>query len=65
MGGLVFTNRTAKLANGEHAEKIREFLKEFKEVVSRDGLDIVDRRKNLGALSKLGLTKKNVEDEIR
>lgn len=33
-------------------------------MISRDGLDIIDRRKNLGALSKLGLAKKNVEDEI-
>jgi hypothetical protein len=44
---------------------IRNFLIEFKKiVVTGRGLDIVPRRENLDALSDLGLTKKNLKEEI-
>lgn len=46
-------------------EGIRRFLREFKEIATgRRGIDIVDRRKNMQALAKLGLTKKNCREEI-
>jgi len=44
---------------------IINFLNEFKKiVVIGRGLDIVSRRENLDALSDLGLTKKNLKEEI-
>jgi hypothetical protein len=44
---------------------IRNFLIEFKKIVVMGrGLDIVPRRENLDALSDLGLTKKNLKEEI-
>jgi hypothetical protein len=44
---------------------IKNFLIEFKKiVVTGRGLDIVPRRENLDALSDLGLTKKNLKEEI-
>lgn len=44
---------------------IRDFLLEFKRImVTGRGLDIVNRRENLEALAKLGLTKKNLREEI-
>jgi hypothetical protein len=45
--------------------EIREFLLQFKKIiVAGRGLDIVNRRGNIEALAKLGLTKKNLKDEI-
>ena len=45
--------------------EVRDFLLEFKKIVtSGRGLDIVSRRENLDALAKLGLTKKNLKEEI-
>jgi len=44
---------------------VRDFLMEFKKIaVTGRGLDIVNRRENLDALAKLGLTKKNLKEEI-
>ena len=44
---------------------IKNFLIEFKKIVATGrGLDIVPRRENLDALSDLGLTKKNLKEEI-
>lgn len=44
---------------------IYNFLKEFKRIGTQGrGIDIVNRRKNLAALSKLGLTKQNCKEEI-
>lgn len=46
-------------------EKVGEFLKEFKKIVTTGrGLDIIPRRDNIDALAKLGMTKKNRKDEI-
>jgi hypothetical protein len=45
--------------------EIRDFLLEFKRIVTTGrGLDIVNRRENIEALAKLGVTKKNLRDEI-
>jgi hypothetical protein len=45
--------------------EIRSFLLQFKKIVTEGrGLDIVNRRENLEALAKLGLTKKNLREEI-
>jgi hypothetical protein len=45
--------------------EIREFLVEFKKIVTTGrGLDIVNRRQNIDGLSKLGLTKKNLIEEV-
>ena len=44
---------------------IRDFLMEFKKIMVKGrGLDIVNRRENIDALAKLGLTKKNLKEEI-
>lgn len=43
---------------------VREFLIEFKGIVSSHGLHIVQRPVNKDALTELGLTKENVKDEI-
>ena len=44
---------------------IRDFLVEFKKIMVKGrGLDIVSRRENIDALAKLGLTKKNLIEEI-
>jgi hypothetical protein len=45
--------------------EVRDFLLQFKKImVTGRGLDIVNRRENLEALAKLGLTKKNLIEEI-
>lgn len=45
--------------------EIRSFLLQFKKIVTEGrGLDIVNRRENLEALANLGLTKKNLREEI-
>ena len=45
--------------------QVAVFLKEFKEIVTRErGLDVIDRRENLNALLSLGLTKSNCKHEI-
>jgi len=45
--------------------EIKDFLLEFKKIiVSGRGLDIVNRHENLEALVKLGLTKKNLKEEL-
>jgi len=45
--------------------EIRDFLLQFKKIVAEGrGLDIVNRRENIEALAKLGLTKKNLREEI-
>jgi len=44
---------------------IRDFLMEFKKIMVKGrGLDIVNRLENIDALAKLGLTKKNLKEEI-
>jgi hypothetical protein len=44
---------------------IRDFLIELKKIaVTGRGLDIVNRRENLDALAKLGLTKRNLKEEL-
>ena len=46
-------------------EAIRRFLREFKRIAtSGRGIDIVDRVKNMQALARLGLTKRNCREEI-
>ncbi len=46
-------------------ERIREFLKEFKEIASTGrGIDVIPRKKNQDALAELGLTRKNRTEEI-
>ena len=46
-------------------EAIRRFLREFKQISTAGrGIDIVDRKKNLQSLAKLGLTKKNCREVI-
>ena len=46
-------------------EKVREFLRELKKIVTTGrGLDVIPRRENIDALAELGLTKKNRKDEI-
>ena len=46
-------------------EKIRKFLKEFKEIASKGrGIDVIPRRENIDNLAQLGLTKKNRNEEI-
>ena len=45
--------------------EIRDFLVEFKRIIVKGrGLDIVNRRENIDALVKMGLTKKNLIEEI-
>ncbi len=45
--------------------EIRDFLMEFKKIMVKGrGLDIVNRRENIDALAKLGLTKKDLKEEI-
>jgi hypothetical protein len=45
--------------------EIRDFLLQFKKImVTGRGLDIVNRRENIEALAKLGLTKGNLREEI-
>lgn len=45
--------------------EIRDFLLQFKKIMATGrGLDIVNRRENIEALAKLGLTKKNLKEEI-
>ena len=45
--------------------EIRDFLLQFKKIVTTGrGFDIVNRRENIEALAKLGLTRKNLRDEI-
>jgi len=44
---------------------IRGFLKEFKKIaVTGRGLDIIPRRHTMEALAELGMTKKNLKEEI-
>ncbi len=46
-------------------EEIRSFLKELKEIASKErGIDVVSRRENIENLAQLGLTKKNRNEEI-
>jgi hypothetical protein len=46
-------------------EAIRRFLREFKHIATNGrGIDIVDRVKNMQALARLGLTKRNCREEI-
>jgi len=46
-------------------ESIRRFLREFKQIAtSGRGVDIIDRGKNIQALARLGLTKRNCREEI-
>jgi len=45
-------------------KRIRTFLREFKRIAVDRGIDVIPRRKNIIALSELGLTKKNRRDEI-
>ena len=46
-------------------EAIRRFLREFKHIAtSGRGIDIVDRQKNMQALARLGLTKRNCREGI-
>ena len=45
--------------------EIRDFLVEFKRIMAKGrGLDIVNRRENIDTLAKMGLTKKNLIEEI-
>ena len=45
--------------------EIRGFLLQFKKIVTEGrGLDIVSRRQNMEALARLGLTKKNLREEL-
>jgi hypothetical protein len=45
--------------------EIRDFLVEFKRIIVKGrGLDIVNRRENIDTLAKMGLTKKNLIEEI-
>ena len=45
--------------------EIRDFLLQFKKImVTGRGLEIVNRRENIEALARLGLTKKNLREEI-
>ena len=45
--------------------EIRDFLVEFKGIMAKGrGLDIVNRRENIDTLAKMGLTKKNLIEEI-
>jgi len=45
--------------------EIKEYLLKFKKImVSGRGLDIVNRHENIEALVKLGLTKKNLKEEL-
>jgi hypothetical protein len=51
--------------NEEQTKHVSDFLRQFKKIAtSGRGIDIVNRRKNLEFLSKLGLTRKNCKDEI-
>ena len=44
---------------------IRDFLVEFKGIMAKGrGLDIVNRRENIDTLAKMGLTMKNLIEEI-
>jgi len=45
-------------------DEIRNFLKEFKEIASKRGIDLVPRRETNENLAQLGLTKKNCKEEI-
>jgi hypothetical protein len=45
--------------------EIRDFLVEFKGIMVKGrGLDIVNRRENIDTLARMGLTKKNLIEEI-
>ena len=45
--------------------EIRDFLVEFKKIMTKGrGLDLVNRRENIDTLAKMGLTKKNLIEEI-
>jgi len=45
--------------------EIRDFLVEFKGIMAKGrGLNIVNRRENIDTLAKMGLTKKNLIEEI-
>ena len=45
--------------------RIRNFLKEFKEIASKGrGIDVIPRRQNIDNLAELCLTRKNRNDEI-
>jgi len=45
--------------------RIRDFLVEFKRIMAKGrGLDILNRRENIDTLAKMGLTKKNLIEEI-
>ena len=51
--------------NDPKRSRIKDFLVEFKKIVIKGrGLDIVNRRENIDALAKIGLTKKNLVEEI-
>lgn len=44
---------------------VRDFLMEFKKIVtSGRGLDIVNRREYIDALTEMGLTRRNLKEEI-
>jgi len=44
---------------------IRRFLREFKQIATAGrGIDIVNRKKNIQSLARLGLTKKNCREVI-
>ena len=46
-------------------DKVRKFLKEFKQIASKGrGIDVIPRRENIENLAQLGLTRKNRNDEI-
>ena len=46
-------------------DRIRNFLKEFKEIASKGrGIDVIPRRENIDNLAELCLTRKNRNDEI-
>ncbi len=45
--------------------EIKDFLLQFKKImVAGRGFDIINRRENMEAFAKLGLTKKNLREEI-
>jgi hypothetical protein len=51
--------------DGVKTEAIRRFLREFKQIATAGrGIDIVDRKKNLQSLARLGLTRKNCREVI-
>ena len=49
---------------GVDENEIRNFLKQFKRIASKNGISVVSRESNLKALAGLGLTKKDRKKEI-